>query len=101
MLASLARDLGPGFTPLVVPQSEVPLDVAVATYLFNSQLIARADGRFLLVAPAEVREHPATSAFLDRLVRCGRRRSRRSRSSTCARACATAAVPRACGCASR
>jgi succinylarginine dihydrolase len=40
----------------------------VSTYLFNSQLIARADGRLLLVAPAECAAHPRASALLERLV---------------------------------
>lgn len=71
ILASLARDLGRAFVPIVVPQAEVPLHAAVLTYLFNSQLLAREDGRFLLVAPAEVREDPATSEYVDRLLALG------------------------------
>ena len=51
-----------------MPEAEVPLADAVATYLFNSQLLARADGRYTLVAPAEAQEHPRTRALLDRLV---------------------------------
>jgi len=38
----------------------------VTTYLFNSQLLERPDGRLLLVAPAEVRENPRAAAVLDR-----------------------------------
>ena len=57
-----------GFTPIVVTDAELSVDDAVATYLFNSQLIARADGRFLLVAPAECNEHAGARALLDRLV---------------------------------
>ena len=41
---------------------------AVATYLFNSQLIARPDGRMLLVAPAECRENPRVDAYIDALI---------------------------------
>ncbi len=44
---------------------------AVATYLFNSQLLPRPDGRLLLVAPAECREHRVVSAYLDRLLASG------------------------------
>ena len=43
------------FTPIVVRESEVSLERAVATYLFNSQLIERPDGGMLLVAPSECR----------------------------------------------
>jgi succinylarginine dihydrolase len=67
----LARSVGPEFVALVVDDDEVPLQDAVATYLFNSQLLPRGDGRFLLVAPAECRENAATARLLDRLVAAG------------------------------
>jgi succinylarginine dihydrolase len=57
-----------GFTPIVVTDAELSVSDAVATYLFNSQLIRRAEGRFLLVAPAECNEHAGARALLDRLV---------------------------------
>jgi succinylarginine dihydrolase len=71
VLAALARDLGQAFQPIVVAGADVPLEAAVGTYLFNSQMLARADGRYALVAPAEVREHPAVSDFVDRLLASG------------------------------
>ena len=71
VLDALARTIGPAFTPIVVEDAELPVAEAVSTYLFNSQLIARPDGRFLLVAPAECREHAATRALLERLVASG------------------------------
>ena len=40
----------------------------MTTYLFNSQLLTRADGGMLLVAPAECAEDPAVGAYLARLV---------------------------------
>ncbi|HEY3179409.1 MAG TPA: N-succinylarginine dihydrolase [Casimicrobiaceae bacterium] len=58
----------PGFTPIVVADAEISVNDTVATYLFNSQLIARADGKFLLAAPAECNEHAGTRALLDRLI---------------------------------
>ena len=67
LFASLHSSLGPTFTPIVVRESEVSLDRAVATYLFNSQLITRADGGMLLVAPAECLEDEAVAAYLHRL----------------------------------
>ena len=63
---------------------------------------ARADGRMLLVAPAECRENPRAARAIS--TACSRRaagRSTKCSTSTCARACATAAARRACGCASR
>ena len=70
-LDALARAVGPRFAAYVVRDGELPLADAVATYLFNSQLLPRDDGAFLLVAPAECRAHPATAHLLDRLVASG------------------------------
>jgi len=70
-LDELAEAVGPDFEALVVRDDELPLADAVATYLFNSQLLPRDDGRYLLVAPAECRAHPATAQLLDRLVAGG------------------------------
>jgi len=71
VLADLASAVGSSFIPIVVRDADVTLDEAVATYLFNSQLVDRREGGLLLVAPAECREHPRVSAFLDRLVASG------------------------------
>jgi succinylarginine dihydrolase len=59
-----------GDTSLVavrVPAGEVSLGQAVSSYLFNSQLLDRADGMMLAV-PAECREQPQVSRYLDRLL---------------------------------
>ncbi len=53
------------------PPREVSVADAVATYLFNSQLLPRPDGRLLLVAPAECRSHQRVSAYMDRLLASG------------------------------
>jgi succinylarginine dihydrolase len=58
--------VGGAFEAIVVTEAEVPLTDAVATYLFNSQLLVRPDGRHTLVAPAEADENPRTRAILDR-----------------------------------
>jgi succinylarginine dihydrolase len=68
VLAELAARIGTAFTPVVVDERDVSLADAVATYLFNSQLLARADGRMLLVAPAECRENARVDAYLNSLV---------------------------------
>jgi len=67
VLAALARAVGPAFTPLVVTDAELPVADAVATYLFNSQLVARPEGGLLMVAPAEAQEHAGARTLLDRL----------------------------------
>jgi succinylarginine dihydrolase len=71
VLALLARRVGPSFTPVVIHDAEVNLADAVTTYLFNSQLLPRAGGGLVLVAPAECRENASVSSCLDRLVASG------------------------------
>ncbi len=68
VLAELAQAVGPSFQSVVVAERDVSLADAVATYLFNSQLLPRADGGLLLVAPAECHEHPRVSAFLEAML---------------------------------
>lgn len=65
-LAELSRRVGPAFRADIVRAAELGVGEAVATYLFNSQLVERPDGSLLLVAPAEVREHARAAAVLDR-----------------------------------
>jgi succinylarginine dihydrolase len=71
VIDALARAVGPSFVPIVVMEHELALADAVATYLFNSQLIARDDGRYLLVAPIEASEHADARGVLERLVAKG------------------------------
>lgn len=70
LLASLAEKL-PGFTPIVVPDDRVSVADAVATYLFNSQLLSKPDGKMLLVLPEEARQHPGVWRYLCELVESG------------------------------
>jgi succinylarginine dihydrolase len=71
VLALLAAAVGPSFASIVVDDADVSLDDAVTTYLFNSQLLARPDGRFLLLAPGDVNGNDRVRAYLDRLVASG------------------------------
>ena len=71
VLADIAARVGDAFRPIVVRDGDVSVDEAVATYLFNSQLLSRPEGGLLLVAPAECREHPRVSAYLDRVLDSG------------------------------
>ena len=57
--------------PLRVASSEVPVADAVASYLFNSQLLSKPDGRMALVVPHECRENPAVARYLTALVTSG------------------------------
>jgi succinylarginine dihydrolase len=71
VLAELAARVGTAFTPVVVAERDVSLADAVATYLFNSQLLTLPNNRMLLVAPAECRENARVDAYLDSLVSSG------------------------------
>jgi len=71
VLVRLSAAVGDAFTPIVVRDADVSVERAVASYLFNSQLLTRAAGGMLLVAPAECTEDPAVGAFLTRLAGSG------------------------------
>ncbi|MBW0147444.1 N-succinylarginine dihydrolase [Marinobacter arenosus] len=53
-----------------VSSAEVPIEDAVASYLFNSQLLNTPDG-MLLAVPGECREVASVSRYLDELVKSG------------------------------
>lgn len=53
---------------VVVPEAEVSLADAIASYLFNAQLVTLPAGEMALIVPGECRQNAATSAYLDRLV---------------------------------
>jgi len=67
---ALAR-CGAGLRPIRVGRDEVGVADAVTSYLFNSQLLCRGDGKATLVAPQECRENRRVSEYLDRLVKAG------------------------------
>ncbi|MEZ6000610.1 N-succinylarginine dihydrolase [Hyphomonas sp.] len=55
--------------PVMVPTSEVSLEDAIRSYLFNSQLLVMpGESRLVLVAPTEVQETNSTRAYCERLV---------------------------------
>ncbi len=66
-----ARLTGTELVPIRVSEAEVPLQDAVASYLFNSQLLNLPEGGMLLAVPGECREIPSVSAYLDALVAAG------------------------------
>ena len=63
----------PGFVPLEVSAAELPLEDAVKTYLFNSQVVTQPDGTMSLIAPAECEEHEGTRRVVQRLLAAGTR----------------------------
>jgi len=56
----------PDLVILEVPASEVSLEDAIASYLFNSQLVTLPDGSRALILPMECAETPSVKAWLDR-----------------------------------
>jgi succinylarginine dihydrolase len=60
--------------PLVefeVSANELPVEDAVASYLFNSQIVTRPDGKMSLIAPAEAHENERARRVIERLLAAG------------------------------
>ena len=70
LLAEL-REKVPGFCAIEVPDNRVSVADAVATYLFNSQLLSKPDGKMLLVLPDEARRHAGVWAYVNELASGG------------------------------
>lgn len=51
-----------------VKESEVSIQEAIKTYLFNTQIITLPNGEMMIVAPMECHDSPAVKAYLDKLV---------------------------------
>lgn len=68
VIDELRARLGGELVVALARQSEVPLDAAIATYLFNSELCVLEGGRMVLVAPRHAEGCEPTRRFLDRLV---------------------------------
>ncbi len=67
LLNTCRSTVGERFCPIRVTQAQVPVSVAVATYLFNSQLVQVGDG-YTIIAPTESRDHPAVQSSLEQIV---------------------------------
>lgn len=66
-LAGVGTDL----SAIRVDTARVPVADAVASYLFNSQLLSKADGKMALVIPQECQEVASVAAYLESLVAGG------------------------------
>jgi succinylarginine dihydrolase len=58
--------LVPGFELVEVADADVPLCDAIASYLFNAQLVTPPSGETTLIVPAEARETPSVWGWLER-----------------------------------
>ncbi len=61
------RRRGGRFRAVCVPRDAVSVEDAVRSYLFNSQLLSRADGSMLLIVPEECRNNERVWSYLGRL----------------------------------
>ncbi|MFD2367125.1 N-succinylarginine dihydrolase [Pseudoduganella sp. GCM10020061] len=57
--------------PVRVPAADVTVADAVASYLFNSQLLQKPNGKMALVVPQECHENAAVAHYLDGMVGSG------------------------------
>ncbi|MDP3841347.1 MAG: N-succinylarginine dihydrolase [Oxalobacteraceae bacterium] len=64
-------DAGAELQPIRVDGAQVSVADAVSSYLFNSQLLSKPDGRMALVVPQECQENPAVAQYLQELVAGG------------------------------
>lgn len=68
VLAEIAAKLGSPFNAIEVTAEEVGVEDAVQSYLFNSQLLSRAEGGMLLLVPEECRGNARVWAYLQSLL---------------------------------
>ena len=59
------------FISIEVPENRVSVEDAVATYLFNSQILTRADGGMSIVVPEESRQNKAVWSYLNDMIQMG------------------------------
>ncbi|MDP2243583.1 N-succinylarginine dihydrolase [Pseudomonas sp.] len=70
VLAELSEKLarrGGNLQAVCVPRDAVMVEDAVRSYLFNSQLLSRADGSMLLIVPEECRNNATVWSYLQQL----------------------------------
>jgi len=59
------------FISIEVPDNRVSVEDAVSTYLFNSQILTRADGGMSIVVPEESRHNKAVWSYLNDMIQMG------------------------------
>ncbi|GAB3266516.1 N-succinylarginine dihydrolase [Chitinimonas naiadis] len=66
-LNSKLAAVGGHFVGIEVPEAEVSVEEAVKSYLFNSQLLSKADGKLIIVVPEESRNIARVWQYLEKL----------------------------------
>lgn len=70
-LHNALADAGAQLQQIRVDSTQVSVADAVSSYLFNSQLLSKQNGRMALVVPQECPENPAVAEYLEGLVASG------------------------------
>jgi succinylarginine dihydrolase len=68
MITDLSGPLGCELITIEAHDSDFPLEDAVTSYLFNSQIITLPDSTMALIAPLEADENPRVSAFIKKFI---------------------------------
>jgi succinylarginine dihydrolase len=68
VLSELQQKFGDGFSVITVSANDVSVDEAVKSYLFNSQLLSKPDGKMAIVVPEECRINARVWPYLQSLV---------------------------------
>ncbi len=68
VVAELQQKFGEGFNVITVSANDVPVEDAVKSYLFNSQLLSKPDGKMVIVVPEECRTNERVWPYLQSLV---------------------------------
>jgi succinylarginine dihydrolase len=68
VLSELQQKFGDGFSVITVSANDVSVDEAVKSYLFNSQLLSKPDGKMAIVVPEECRINAHVWPYLQSLV---------------------------------
>ncbi|MBL4590502.1 MAG: N-succinylarginine dihydrolase [Phycisphaerales bacterium] len=68
LMTDLAAPLGGDLIVIEAHDSDFPLQDAVTSYLFNSQLVTLPDETMALIAPLESKNNPRVKAFIDRAI---------------------------------
>ena len=70
-LSSAMQQQGISLQAIRVDSAQVSVDDAISSYMFNSQLLSKPDGKMALVVPQECRENTAVATYLAGLIAAG------------------------------
>jgi succinylarginine dihydrolase len=65
---AFARRCGDELNVVVATQKQLPLDEAIRTYLFNSQIVSMPDSSMALIAPQECAESDLARRFIEEII---------------------------------